>query len=180
MNRNIDVRNHIIEVTTELIEQYNGDIMSITLRMIAKKAGVGLGLMNCHFQSKNNLIAQCVQRIIGHVVADFHIDKHFSSDKERLIAWATYVFDFLFENSSISRISILRDFNDYALNCNSVYTQYGFMRSLENDIMDQDKPLLVFILCSAMQAALLGSETASQLLVLTLQNQHIGQLTLKN
>ncbi|MCI8771651.1 MAG: hypothetical protein HFH73_11020 [Lachnospiraceae bacterium] len=36
-------KNLIIEVTTELIEQHNGNIKDITVRMIAAKADVGLG-----------------------------------------------------------------------------------------------------------------------------------------
>lgn len=51
-----------------LIEQYNGDTKSITARMIAEQAGIGLGLINYHFGSKDKLITECVQRIIGEVV----------------------------------------------------------------------------------------------------------------
>ncbi len=45
MDKNVIIKNHIIEVTTELIEQYNGNIKDITARMIATKANVGLGLI---------------------------------------------------------------------------------------------------------------------------------------
>ena len=61
MDKNTNVKNCIIEVTTELIEQHNGNIKD----MIAAKAGVGLGLINYHFRSKEKLITECVQRIIG-------------------------------------------------------------------------------------------------------------------
>lgn len=60
-----------MEATTELIEQHNGNIKVITARMIAAKADVGLGLINYHFGSKEKLITECVQRIIGGVVAGF-------------------------------------------------------------------------------------------------------------
>ena len=56
MDKNANVKNRIIEVTTELIEQHNGNIKDITARMIATKAGVGLGLINYHFGSKEKLI----------------------------------------------------------------------------------------------------------------------------
>lgn len=164
MDKNENVKDRIIEVTTELIEQYDGNTKNITARMIAEKAEIALGLINYHFGSKDELITECVQRIIGKVVADFHMNQEFQSDKDRLTAWAIYVFDFLFENSAISRISILGDFQNYVENCNSVYTQYGFMHSLKNDISDKDKPILVFILTAAMQAAFLGSKTVKQLL----------------
>lgn len=132
--------------------------------MIAEQADIGLGLINYHFESKDNLITECVQRIIGTVVAGFHMEEEFETDKERLIAWAVYVFNFLFENPAISRISILGDFQNYVVNCNSVLTQRGFMLSLGNDVPDGDKSILVFILTAAMQAAFLGNETVKQIL----------------
>lgn len=164
MDKNINVKNCIIEATTELIEQYNGNIKDITSRMIAAKAGVGLGLINYHFGSKEKLITECVQRIIGQIVAGFHTEQEFKTDKERLAAWATYVFNFLFEHSAMSRISILGDLKNYTKNCNSVLTQRGFSLSLKNDIANEDKSMIVFILTAAMQTAFLGSETVKQLL----------------
>lgn len=159
-----NVKERIIEVTTGLIEQYNGDTKRITARMIAEQAGIGLGLINYHFGSKDKLITECVQRIIGEVVAGFQMEQRFETDKERLKAWATYVFNFLFEHSAISRISILGDFENYSANCNSVLTQRGFMHSFKEDVSDSDKNILVFILTSAMQVAFLGNETVKEVL----------------
>jgi len=164
MSKSENVKERIISVTVELIEQYGGDTKSITARLIAEKAEVGLGLINYYFGSKDHLITECVQRIIGEVVAGFHIEQVFPSDKERLIAWAAYVFDFLFEHSAICRISILGDLQNYSQDSNSVYTQYGFMKSLKSDISEKDKPILVFILTAAMQVAFLGSTTVNPLL----------------
>lgn len=164
MDKNSNVKNHIIEVTTELIEQNNGNIKDITARMIAEKANIGLGLINYHFGSKEKLITECVQRIISQVVAGFYMEQVFQTDKERLAACATYVFNFLFEHSAISRVSILGDFQNYTENCNSVLTQRGFSLSLKNGISDENKSIFVFILTAAMQAAFLGSETVRQLL----------------
>ncbi len=164
MDKNENVKNRIIEATTELIEQHNGNISEITARMIAKKADIGLGLINYHFGSKEKLITECVQRIIGKVVTGFQMPKQYESDKERLTACATYVFDFLFEHSAISRVSILGDLQNYTENCNSVFTQRGFSLSLKNGISNEDKSMFVFILTAAMQVAFLGSETVKQLL----------------
>lgn len=164
MDKNANVKNRIIDVTTELIEQHNGNIKDITARMIAAKAGVGLGLINYHFGSKEKLITECVQRIIGRVITEFQMTKQYKTDKERLTACATYVFDFLFEHAAISRVSILGDFQNYTNNCNSVLTQQGFSLSLKNGISNENKSIFVFILTTAMQTAFLGSETVSQLL----------------
>lgn len=162
MDKNANIKNRIMEATTELIEQHNGNIKVITARMIAAKADVGLGLINYHFGSKEKLITECVQRIIGGVVAGFHMEQEFQTDKERLAAWATYVFDFLFEHFAISRVSILGDLQDYTGNCNSVLTQQGFLLSLKDGISNKDKAMFVFILTAAMQMAFWGSETVKQ------------------
>lgn len=164
MDKNANVKNHIIEVTTKLIEKHDGSIKDITARMIAAKAGVGLGLINYHFGSKEKLITECVQRIIGKVVTEFQMTEQYETDKERLTNCATYVFNFLFEHSAISRVSILGDLQNYTENCNSVLTQRGFTLSLKSDISNEDKSMFVFILTAAMQIAFLGSETIKQLL----------------
>lgn len=164
MDKNEGVKNRIIEVTTELIEQYNGNAKSITARMIAEKAGIGLGLINYHFGSKEKLINECVQRIIGKVVAEFQMTGNYETDKERLTICATYVFNFLFNHSAICRISILDDLQNYTENCNSVLTQQGFSLSLKNDISNRNKPIIVFILTAAMQVAFLGNKTVKQIL----------------
>jgi AcrR family transcriptional regulator len=164
MKNTANVKENIIKVTTELIEQNNGNISSITARMIAQKAGVGLGLINYHFGSKENLITTCVQRIIGKVIAGFDAKKKYATDKERLIAWATHVFNFLFEHSAISRVSILGDMQNYTMDCNSVLSQKGFMLALTKDIEDKDKPIISFILTATMQAAFLSETVSSELL----------------
>ena len=164
MDKNANIKNHIIEVTTELIKQHNGNTKGITARIIAAKAGVGLGLINYHFGSKEKLITECVQRIIGKIVTEFQMTTQYKTDKERLTACAIYVFDFLFEHSAISRISILGDLQNYTKNCNSVLTQRGFSLSLKSDLANKDTSMFVFILTAAMQTAFLGSETVSQLL----------------
>lgn len=164
MKDTTNVKERIIEVTTALIEQHNGNTKNITARIIAEKSNVGLGLINYHFGSKDNLITACVQRIIGKVIAGFDIRTEYASDKERLTASATYVFDFLFEHKAISRISILGDLQDYTVDCNSVLSQRGFMLALQNEIADKDKSILSFVLTAAMQVAFLGSEAVKALM----------------
>lgn len=164
MKNTTNVKENIIKVTTELIDQNNGNISSITARLIAEKVGVGLGLINYHFGSKENLITTCVQRIIGKVIAGFDTKKEYATDKERLTAWATHVFNFLFEHSAISRVSILGDMQNYTMNCNSILSQKGFMLALTKDIEAKDKPILSFILTATMQVAFLSGTVSGELL----------------
>lgn len=164
MNDKVDIKEHIIEVTTMLIEEYGGDTKKITARLIAEKAGIGLGLVNYHFGTKENLITACVQGIIGKVISDFNVEKKYTSDKERLTVIATNVFNFLFEHPAISRISILGDFHNYCQDCNSIRSQKGFMLSLKETREDKDKAMIVFILTSVMQVTFLGSDIAKKIL----------------
>jgi hypothetical protein len=98
MDKNAKIKNHMIEVTTELIEKHHDSIKDITARMIAAKADVRCILQN------------------------------------------------------------------YTENCDSVLTQQSFSLSLENDISNMEKFMIVFFLTSAMQAAFLGVETVKPLL----------------
>ena len=163
------VKETIINATTELIEQSGGVIDNITARAIADKSGVALGLINYHFESKENLIAICVQRIINKVLMSFAPDKRDYNepdgltDKQRIISFAQETFDFLFDNYAIIKISILSDFKDYKPICNSVYTQIGFRFALRENIPESKKQLIAFSLTSIMQTAFLSGENSKQI-----------------
>jgi DNA-binding transcriptional regulator YbjK len=163
MENKESIKDHIIHITTGLIEEYNGDTECITSRMIAQKAGIGLGLVNYHFGSKENLITECVQRIISSVVSQFRMDDDLENDKDRLTVCAIRVFDFLFEHSAISRVSILGDFYNYSENCNSIRTQYGLMNLFKEKAGDEDNTTKIFMLTAAMQVAFLGSKTIKKI-----------------
>lgn len=167
-NKN-EVKEAIINATTELIEESDGNINSITARAIADKSCVALGLINYHFQSKENLISICVQRIINKVLMNFSPDKTDYSkddgltDKQRLISFAQETYDFLFANYAIIRISILSDFKDYKPKSNSAYTQLGFSFALRGNITESKKQLIAFSLTSIMQTAFLTGENSEKL-----------------
>ena len=166
MKDNNEIRELIINTTTELIEQSEGDIKAITTRLIAEKSGVALGLINYHFENKDNLIALCVQRIINKVLMQFAPDKtdytiaDGLTDKERLISFAQQTFDFLYANHSIIKISILSDFANYHPKCNSLFTQMGFRFALRETIPEHKKQLIAFSLTSIMQTAFLSGENS--------------------
>jgi AcrR family transcriptional regulator len=154
-------KDQLIDATIALIQQSNGNIDEITIRAIAEKANVGVGLVNYHFQSKENLITICVQKMIEQTVSSFTPEKtENQSDKERMAAWAIQVFDFLFANHAISRISILGDLFHYEIDSNSIKTQRGLMQAINADMTEADKRMLSFILTSVMQTAFLSSETS--------------------
>ncbi len=170
MSDNEKSKNHIIEVTTELLKEYGNDPQKITSRLIAERAGIGLGSINYFFGSKENLIKECIQKKINNILKGFTPDiTDFTkvdglSDKARLISWASQTFDFLFENQAIANVSILSDMQDYLVDSNSVYTQKGFAFAIRNKQNEETKKLLVFILVSAMQAAFLAKNIAKEIL----------------
>lgn len=169
MRNKEEVKETIITVATELIEQSGGDIKAITARAIADKSGVALGLINYHFESKENLIAVCVQRIINKVLMCFSPDKKDYcendglTDRERLISFAQQTFDFMYDNYAIVKISVLSDFKDYQPKSNSVLTQMGFRLAIRSNISENKKQLIAFSLASIMQTAFLSGENSKEI-----------------
>lgn len=165
MKKSDQAKEIIISKTIELIEKSTGNIDEITTRTIAEKANVGVGLINYHFRTKDNLIEICVQRIIGKVISTFSpINTSYKNNMERLIAWAIQVFDFLFENQAVSRISIISDLSHFSPNNNTVKTKKGFMLAIGDDIDSKEKNLIAFTLTSAMQSAFLLSNDSKEVL----------------
>lgn len=120
----------ILKAAEELIQAGDGAAERLTVRAIAEKAGVGVGLINYHFQTKENLIELCVQRIIGRVVSGFRPVHEAASGRERVKAAAKEVFRFLLENPAVSRISILGDLKSPGTQDNTMGTVEGFLRLL--------------------------------------------------
>lgn len=170
MGDNEKSKNHIIEVTTELLKEYNGDTKRITSRLIAERAGIGLGSINYFFGSKEKLITECIQKTINKMLVGFTPEiTDFTkadglSDKARLISWASQTFDFLFENQAIAGRSILSDMQNYSADSNSVYTQRGFAFAIRSKQKEETKRLLVFLLVSAMQVAFLAKDITKEIL----------------
>ena len=162
----------LIEATINLINEYNGDVSKVTIREIATRSGVAVGLINYLFGNKDNLITICVQKIILNVVATFtpnlNIDSSLDNNskaKYKLSATAKQVFEFLFNNKSIARISILNDYKDYSDNSNSSMTIKGFTRLLGDLEVDElKKERIAFYLTSTMQVAFIRSLSNSNYL----------------
>ena len=54
-----DARNNIVQTVVELLAEVE-DVEKITVRQIAARANVGIGLINYHFNSKNELLSIAV------------------------------------------------------------------------------------------------------------------------
>ena len=175
--KNDDIKNSIIDATIHIIEESDGDIKNITARKIADRSGVALGLINYHFGSKENLIAECCGRIINEMLSGLAPDKidytadDGLSDRERLILYARKTFDYIYSNPSIVKISVLSDLKDYKPNGNSVLTQKGFQLALREKMPESRKKHIAFSLASIMQAAFLSGENSEQITGYKLQSK---------
>lgn len=168
MKNTVDVKEKLIAVTKELILQANGEFEKITIRSIAEKAGVGVGLINYHFQTKENLIEQCVQDVITTDIKNFHpnIDFKNMSPLERINISAKGVADFLVDNKEMSRISILGDLKNPSSMDNTFKTITGFLYTFTGSPNCDDTNIkqLAFMLCAVMQSAFLRNDVNLEIL----------------
>ena len=118
----MEIKDKIIDVTIDLIKETNGAIDKITIREIAKRAEIGVGLVNYHFQSKKNLVDICVQQIIRGVIARSKPDMTQLTPIEQLKYSVKIPIDFIMAHPEISRISILNDFTQGRVNDNTFQT----------------------------------------------------------
>jgi AcrR family transcriptional regulator len=65
-----DVKDQIIQATIELLEEQN-ETEHITMRLIAAKAGVGLGLINYHFKTRDALINDAIGEMMYHAAKPY-------------------------------------------------------------------------------------------------------------
>lgn len=161
-----EAKKTIIEAATELLMRSSGDINEITTRMIAEKAGVGVGLINYHFQTKDSLIEICVQRIIHQVTGNFRpLLEPDLKGNERLKIVVKLVADFLMNNQAISRISILGDYSRPASHDNTMNTVDGFSKALvkEGKEIGGGQKSSLFALTSVLQAAFLRKDLTAEL-----------------
>ena len=162
-------KEELIAITTTLIKENNGDVDKVTIRDIASRSGVSVGLINYHFGDKDKLITECVQRIISNIVNSFKptmgVDvslNNFEKGKMRLIKTAQRVFGFFFEQPSISRVSILDDYRNYSNESSSYFSLRGFSAVIGDAIENQEeKERISFLLTTSMQVAFLRSLTNS-------------------
>lgn len=73
-----DTKQHIIDTAKRLINE-GEDLTGITVRQIAKQAGVGIGLINYHFKSKDNLLRIAVGDVMANTIRSFTEHEAYSS-----------------------------------------------------------------------------------------------------
>lgn len=133
MRTSKEAKEKIIETTIQLLKQEGGNTQNITMRGIAETVGIGTGLINYHFGTKEKLIEICVQRIISNVISVFKPQINKADNKIDILKdVAKQVMDFLMDNQEISRVSILSDLMEPMILDNTMKTVLGFMNVLDN------------------------------------------------
>ena len=161
MSKKSDLKEQIIESVIELIKDSGGDVNYITTRRIAEKAGVGIGLINYHFQTKENLIKLCVQRSIHEMLSAIRSSTNEAiTTKDKLIQMGKMICDFYISNTAVSRMSILADLQSAAQSDNVGSHNEGAINAIFADsaLNDKDKTIIPIIFRSTIQFALLRKE----------------------
>lgn len=152
-------KENIIQQTICLIQESDGIIENITIRKIAERAQVGVGLINHYFNSKENLMEICVQTIISGVIGAFRPSVIESRDsKEITKSVAKQVIDFLMDNQQISKVSILGDLKHPKAIDNTMKTVLGFATHLSGGQITQEYKVNAFMITSALQEAFLRKD----------------------
>ena len=109
-----DVKREIMQAALALAEQGDGRIGEVTVREIAAAAGVGVGLINYHFGSKDELMRLCAQATVSEELERLHaLSARLEGlpPLERLRELAKRSCDCLAARPSLSRLSLLTDLN---------------------------------------------------------------------
>ncbi len=165
----MDNKEAIIQATIELIEENGEHLEKITVREICKRAGVGLGLVNYHFGNKDKLIGQCVERIITGFVEQFQNIREKAEGLvpfEKLEFLGNMTLDFLFQQNTVSRISVLTDMQTPKNNDNIYRTYAAYLPLVAACRPDWDESTIkrkTFCLIAVMQQMFLWHETISHM-----------------
>lgn len=106
-----DAKERLIDVTIKMICQGKKP-SEITVKDITEKAEVGNGMVNYHFQSKDNLIRLAVKKVMNcatKLLGEKIKPEENKPPIERLTIILKEVVNFIAKNSEISKIAILDD-----------------------------------------------------------------------
>jgi len=171
------VKEKIVDSTIELLGECE-TVEKVTVRDIAQRAGVGVGLINYHFQTKENLVNICVQRIIGDVISKFdQLSQNLNMKPlEKLRSLAKRNCSFLVQNKGISRISILSDIENGNLTDNTSRTVRAYLPVVRTVCSekksDKEIYLVTSIMISAFQSAFMRGNVYMQGLELDFYEMH--------
>ena len=151
----LDARQRILQAVIDLLNQVD-DPARITIRQIAERAGVGVGLVNYHFQSRENLIQQAVATVTGDLAGQWEsvLDAAITDPVQRLKALLNANAAVALHNAKYARILIQHELLEGDLSVPLVIVPvlreiYGRERD------EQELRALAFLLVTGLQVAFL-------------------------
>jgi len=171
------VKEKIVDSTIELLGECE-TVEKVTVRDIALRADVGVGLINYHFQTKENLINLCVQKIVGDVIMRFdQLSQSLTMEPlEKLRSLAKRNCSFLVKNMRISRVSILSDIENGNFTDNTSQTIKAYLPVVRavcsEKKSDKEIYLVTSIMISAFQSAFMRGSVFMEGLELDFYEMH--------
>lgn len=166
----MDHKEAIVQAATALMVEKENHLDEITVREICKRAGVGLGLVNYYFGSKENLVGLCVERKINAVIGQFRKMQEETdalAPLEKLDLLGSMTLNFLFGHGSVSKISVLADMQSPRAGDNTHRTYQAYLplvAACRPDWEEETVRRKTFCLITIMQQAFLRQEVVSQML----------------
>lgn len=164
-----DIKNKIMEATIALIEKNGSNPDSITIQDICGRVKIGSGLVNYHFQTKENLIAQCVQKIIEDVIRKHGTVYQSLNDltpEQKLRFMVKSTFTYLMTHENISKISIMTDFKGDNPKDNTSQTFAAYYPLIRNacpeTISDREVTEKTYLMILMLQAVFLRANLLKQ------------------
>ena len=109
---NRDIKSELMEHTIRLVDQAGGDVERVTVRDIASAAGVGVGLVNYHFGSKEELLHCCARQVVqrqNETLGQLTREAPGGTAWDRLEQLVRRYCDLLTERPGLVRMSLLDD-----------------------------------------------------------------------
>lgn len=131
MSDRTDPRRRLLDTALDLLRE-TGDPAAVTVRRIAKRAGVGIGLLNYHFGTKDELVKECVRHAIDETIRqwDAQVPARSRSARGRVEAMLEAAAGFLAEHPRVARISIHYDLQRPRPDDNTSATIAGLLPAL--------------------------------------------------
>ncbi|MBV1758860.1 MAG: TetR/AcrR family transcriptional regulator [Dethiosulfatibacter sp.] len=108
-----DARNNIINAVVEIISE-GFDVDKITVRQVAERANIGIGLINYHFNSKNKLLSIAVAEYMAKIAADFVTPGNYSGSNpvEKIKAMLKKLFGIAEQHEALIKFTITQNLLD--------------------------------------------------------------------
>lgn len=106
-SKDTDTKKKIIQVTMDILNEID-EPDKITIRQIAERANVGVGLINYHFQSKENLLYKAVSDTMSELAEELQKSKNGEIENpiQKLKAMLKELVDFTIHYNKLSKILV--------------------------------------------------------------------------